>query len=196
MLKLPVKQEKISLKKIFAGLLVLLFTVASPVHAVRTSLFYGGKVVSLDQPEVEIGAIYGLRLYPANDTVATADKSVYFRHTVRNLSNTTNKIIISITYATQALPWTAQLVKDENGDGVHQDWENTPLEPEQVLGEGAIIHFFVKLTRPDSASPGDVGSAIVKAACTVKDGDSYVGYDGVTYGGPDEAETTDTVVVK
>lgn len=196
MLKLSVNQMKSSLKTIFACLLVLSVASGAPLFAANTSIFFKGGILSLDQPEVEINRIYGLKLHPMNVTVRSGDKNVFFPHTIENLSNTTSKLKIEIIYVSQAKGWSAQLLRDENNDGVHQDWENKALEPVQYLGEGAVLHFFVKLTKPDDTKPGDAGSSIVKVSGSARDGDGYVGYNGVYYGGPDDEETTNTVIVK
>jgi hypothetical protein len=43
---------------------------------------------------------------------------------------------------------------------------------------------------------GDAGSAVVKASCSIKDGTSYIGDNGVIYGGDDIVESEDTLIVE
>ncbi len=194
--KIVYKTRRSGLNKIFAGLLVLFVAAAGPLFAANTSIFYQGKVISIDQPEVPINYIFGIKLYPENLTVRSDEPIKYFPHTLKNESNTTNNVDIDIVYVSQAKGWSAQLIEDENNDGVHQDSEDKMLSPKQILAEGAELKFFLRLARPVDSRSGDAGSAIIKASCAVKGGDSYVGYNGVTYGGPDEVQTTDTVIVK
>ena len=195
MLKLVINQE-IFLKKLGAAIFILFLLSAGPSYAVDTSIFYHGGVLSLEQPQVNITKIYGIRLKPLNITENSSDKDIYFSHSVENLSNTTNVVEIDMPFVSREKGWTAELIKDDNGDGSHQWWENTKVDGQIRMGEGAVFNFFVKLTKPDDAEVGSSGSAVVKASSTIKDGDSYMGYNGVTYGGPDEMESTDTVMVK
>ena len=164
--------------------------------ASSASIFYSGGVVYLDEPQVKINKIYGLRLSPLNVTISSSEASVYFVHTLENLSNGSNKIRLDIIYSSSAKGWQAELIRDDNGNGKHDEGESSKLDNDLDLAEGASLSFFVKVTRPDNAQPGDSGIAVVNCSCSVKGGRGYLGYNGISYGGADQAQTTDTMIVK
>lgn len=164
--------------------------------AASASIFYSGGVVFLDEPHVKINKIFGLRLSPLNLTTTSSDTSVYFVHTIENFSNATNKIRISVIYSSSAKGWQTELIKDDNGNGKHDEGENSKLGDEIELAEGASLNFFVKITCPHDAVSGDSGIAVINVSCSVKGGSSYLGYNGISYGGAEQAQTTDTMIVK
>ena len=161
-----------------------------------TSLFYGGGVINLEQPSLKIGKIYGLRLTPVNINVKSLEPEIYISHVIENLGNTTTLISIEIESLSVAKGWTADIMIDKNRNGRREDWENESIKTPIQLAEGATFSFFLKMVRPSDYKYGDTGYAVVKVKCSVKDGVGYVGYNGVSYGGPDEAESLDTVTIK
>lgn len=183
------------MKKIGAAFLILISLSAGPSFAAGTSLFFNGGVISLEQPKIEIRKIHGLKFIPLNPTVKSAEKDTYIPHSIENLSNTTNQVSLEVTFVSKEKGWSVQLIKDDAGDGAHKSWESSEVEKVVEVGEGSVYHFFVKLTRPDDAQINDTGSAVIKADGFIKDGDSYIGYNGLKYGGPNEAESTDTVII-
>jgi hypothetical protein len=179
------------------GLIILLFFImACDCLAARSTIYYKGGVISVDPPKVVISKIYGIRLYPSGITIETSGKSAYFPHTIENLGNTTSKISVEIGKDDQAMGWSVELVEDENMNGVHESLESNPLKNNFDLGEGAKIHFFLKLTKPDNAKEKSICHAKIKAFTAVKDGGSYLGDNGIIYGGEDEVLSTDTMIVK
>jgi len=164
--------------------------------ASSASIFYSGGVVFLDEPHVNINKIYGLKLTPVNVTISTSDPSVYFVHTIENLSNTTNNIRLDLIYSSSAKGWETELIKDDNGNGKHDDGEVSRLGNEFELAEGSSLNFFVKVTAPKGVSRGDSGIVVLNASCMVKGGSSYLGYNGISYGGADQVQTTDTMIIK
>lgn len=176
--------------------ILALFFITSGVFSASTSLFYKGGVLILDQPPIHINKIYGLNLSPENSTVTSGDRSIFFPHKVENLGNTSYVINIAISSFSKAKGWKAELIRDENANDIHEESEKTTLTSTQELGEGSTVHFFVKLTSPDDIKSGNSGFAVVQVSGRLKDGEGYIGYNGIKYGGPDEAESTDTVFVK
>ena len=167
-----------------------------PSLAAKTSIYYKGGVLSLDQPEIRINKVYGIRLAPKNVIIKIGDKVVFIPHYIENVSNATNTVKLEVRNISKSNGWTAEILKDDNGDGVHQFWDNDRLGPTVNLGEGTVLHFFLKMKRADDARPGDNSSAVIKVSGTIKDGSGYTGYNGIIYGGEDEAESTDTVIVE
>jgi len=183
-LQLIIGLGEIILKATYPVLVAIILSLSGMSFADTTSIFYKGGVLSLEQPTIKINKIYGIKLSPVDVTVESKEKEIFIPHSIENLSNTTNVINLEIESVTSG--WTAELVRNEN----------KIFGKTQELGEGAFLHFFVKLTPPDSASKGYSGSAVIKASCLVKDGAGYTGDNGIKYGGEDEVETTDTVIVK
>ena len=104
---------------------------------------------------------------------------------LENLSN--NTAIVGIKLIKDAAPkgWSAELV---NAEG-------KKLDGTQELSESSVLHFILRVKKPDDAKKDDTGIFSVKASCSVKDGTGYVGHNGVVYGGPDESESRITVIV-
>ena len=184
------------MNKIWAVVFTLALFTAGGSFAGSTSIFYKGGVLSLDNPPVEVRRIYGLTLLPVNVTIKSSDKEVYFSHNIENHSNDTIKVNIELLFIKPEKGWGAELILDENADGIRQPAENVELGPSLELGEGSTFHFFLKLKMPDNAVAGDAGSAVVKASCSIKDGTSYIGDNGVIYGGDDIVESEDTLIVE
>jgi hypothetical protein len=183
------------LKKLFLlGVLVCLIQGASFCGV--TSLFYGGGVINVDQPNLKIGRIYGLRMTPTNITVNSTDQDIYIPHVIENLGNTTNLITVEIESLSVEKGWSAELIVDKNRNSRHESWENDNIRNPVELSEGATFSFFVKMVRPADYKYGDSGYAVIKVGGVAKGSVGYVGYNGVYYGGPDDAESTDTVMIK
>lgn len=184
------------LHKAFIMLLLLSSFLAASALAMDTSIFFKGGLVTLAAPEININPVYGIRLSPLNVTKQTRYKEVLFPHILENLGNSTNKVTISIVYTSVAKGWSAELIKDENGNGERDYWENNKIDGPIELAEGSSFAFFLLLIRPDDLSSGSSGSAVIEAAGLFRDGDGYIGYNGVSYGGKDKEVSTDTVIVK
>lgn len=148
----------------------------------------------MPQPSVEINNVYGFRISPANSAVKSSARETYIAHSIDNNSNTTNTITIEIKEHTPG--WSAELILDENADGVRQSWEKKKLAPQLQVGEGSVIRFFLLMKRPSRAKSGDSGSAVIRVSSLFSDGPGYIGDNGLIYGGEDESEITDTVIVK
>jgi hypothetical protein len=164
--------------------------------ATTTSLFFDGGIISVDHPLVIVNNIYGLKLYPVNVTIRSKDKNIYIPHKLENVSSATTVINLKIEKMLPAKGWSAELIRDTSGDGEHQWWEGEKLSLSHKMSEGAALSFFVKINRPDDAVKGDEYSAIVKVSCLTNDGKSYIGNNGVIYGGEDEISTKDTMIVE
>lgn len=174
---------------------LIIFT-ANGSLAGSTSILYTSGVVSLEQDNVEIGKVYGIKIEPRNITINSNQKDVFIPHIIENLGNASTMIKVRIEPSKTAKGWSAYLVSDANGNGIHDWWEWGGVPEEQELGEGAVSHFLLKLTRPDNAIEGSMGYAAVKASCAQKGAGYYTGYNGIVYGGEDEVETLDTVIIK
>jgi hypothetical protein len=194
MLKLIQNWGHYSLKKTWL-LVLFLCAISGFCFGGSTSIFFKGGAVFFDQPKINIDHIYGIKLAPLNITARNNDVDTYFPHSIDNMGNTSNKINLEFTYVSDAKGWSAKLIRDDNENGIHEESETTQLDNEQMLSESGTIYFFIKLTRPSDAKSDDSGSARLKASGAVKDGVSYIGYNGTSYGGVDEMETTDTVIV-
>lgn len=150
----------------------------------------------MDQPAFEIRQVYGVRLLPKSSTIKSREIEVFFPHAIENLSNATNSIDIEVINTGSSKGPAADLIMDDNGDGVHQEQENTQQKASVELGEGAVMHFFLRMKAPADARSGDSFSATIKASCQVKDGAGYVGDNGIIYGGDDESVSTDTLAIE
>ncbi|MFC1559717.1 hypothetical protein ACFL4F_01285 [Candidatus Margulisiibacteriota bacterium] len=177
-------------------LLVFLLSLAAASFASTTSLFFDGGIISVDHPLVIVNNVYGLKLYPVNVTIRSDNKEAFIPHKIENVSSATTVINLKIVSVDPAEGWSAELISDNSGDGDHQWWENQKLDLSHKMSEGSVLSFFVKIKKPDNAAAGDKGSAVVKVSCLSNDGNSYVGDNGVIYGGDDEVATIDTMVVE
>jgi hypothetical protein len=183
-------------KALIITLVLFSVTMAAEAFSMDASIFFKGGLVTLSEPVVHIEPIYGIKLSPLNVTKQTRLKEILFPHILENLGNSTNKVTISIVYSSAAKGWSADLIKDENNNGIRDWWEKSKIEGPVELAESSSFAFFLVLTRPDNAVPGDSGSAVIEAASLFRDGEGYIGYNGVTYGGKDKETSTDTVMVK
>jgi len=184
------------LKKIFpvAALLLVLFTGSS--FAAKTSIHYQGGFISMDQEEINVSNIYGIKLTPVDVTIRAKDKEILIPHSIENLSSSTAKVNIEVSVISSKEGWSVELVRDSNGNGKKELSEGQNVPVEQEIAEGATLSFFIKLRRPDKAKAGDIGYAVLKASCLRKDGLEYVGGNGVIYGGEDEVKSKDTIIVE
>ena len=175
-------------------LIFALFICCFQSFGVMTRIFYEGRVLSVDHPDVEIRNIYGLRLRPIDVKVRTKERTALISHSVENLSNTTTKIGIVIKKVTDG--WSAELIHDSNGDGKRQLTENQKIQAPMTVSEGASLHFLVDVERPTNSKKGDKGEIIIAVTSFNKDGIGYVGDNGIIYGGNDEIDTVDVIIVE
>jgi len=174
---------------------LLMFLLAGTCDAASTYIYYDGGTLSVSNPDIEVSKIYGIKLSPINVSVPSKSKAVYIAHRLENMSNDANKIILRSSSISNR-EWPFALIIDDNGDGIHQESEESLLNPDISLGEGADLHFFLKITRPNNAALGDKCLVEMVAACSVKDGSAYVGDNGLHYGGADEIKCVDSFTYK
>jgi len=161
----------------------------------KTSIYYSGGVISLDQPTVKIGHIYGVRLSPKVQTINSSDEYIYFPHVIENLGNVTNKFDFDIKLKAPD-GWEVALLKDNNPYGVNQGLDIKALSNPLELSESSFTRVILRLKRPPTAKMGDTVTATLRVTCRTKGGKSYTGYNGVTYGGDPFEQALDTVIVK
>ncbi len=150
----------------------------------QTQVYMDGRYVTDESFSVTVPQIYGLRFDPPELYVAIkSGETRYFPCALENLGNGTDRVLIDLEYPDTY--FTLALIVDENGDGVHQSDELTEVPDSLVLGEGAAYHFFVEIAPPQNKLGGWVWATLT-AQSSVADGASYVGYNGLRYGGSDK----------
>ena len=157
MLKLTNLSRSSVLKIIYFILAVMTAFSAGAYPYDKTLMFYKGGVIAIDQPGVNIAKIYGIKLSPLNATVNGRENETFIHHRVENLGNATNSIRFEVKCLSRENAWSAQLVRDDNADGVKQFWEYDSLSSVQDIGEGAVLSFFVIIKTPENAKAGDSG---------------------------------------
>jgi len=180
--------------KAYLVILYMFIIIVSGIgYAEDTTMFFDGKILSVQQPIVKIDNVYGIKAFPLKLSAISNKKFTYIGHKVENLSNCLN--IIKFDIKTEK-GWETSLLLDKNGDGRHQLNEFKSIGNTSQLAEGAVLHFLIKLTRPEDAVPGDTVSVTVNISAVKRDGDSYIGDNGIIYGGPDSVILQDKVVVE
>lgn len=84
-------------------------------------------------------------------TVAGADAYIPLK-----VTNTGNGIDWFSLWVYSANGWQVALVRDDNGDGVHQATETEIIEDTSLMVGGGSCHCFARLTVPEDAAVGDV----------------------------------------
>jgi len=113
----------------------------------------------------------------------TPEDSFYFPFNFKNVGNGTDAYRLSLAGTTKG--WVAELLRDENNNGIHETVEVEGVPATVILAEDASYSLFLKLTAPNMVSEGDMGESTLTIAGSVNDGSSYLGTNGVYYGGPD-----------
>jgi hypothetical protein len=166
------------------------------ISADNTTLFFKGGVITLEQPEVKINKIYGIKLTKSASPIKSIDSVIYINHVIENLGNTSSKIRLQLVPNDLPDGWRCELIKDENRNGLREDSESQNVPQMLDLAEGSTYSFFVKFTRSSEAKRGDIGSVLIRVSCLAKDGNAYTGYNGTTYGGEDEESCIDKVIME
>ena len=164
-------------------------------HAVKTVIYYKGGAISIDNPEIPVNKVHGIRMSPLNASAKCATSEVWIPFFLENLSNDTNNVTVDANIKGEARGWSAELVEDRPRQMPSIEWENRTFNS-WLLGEGSSLNFSLKLKRPGTASLGDIVTAEVRAVGSYKGSHSYVGYNGIRYGGEGEIRSVTTVVVE
>lgn len=142
-----------------------------------------------------IGQIYGITVEPSSASAYDmAGVTHYFPHSITNVGNGSDHIIFDLSGPVIA-PWTFSLIKDDNGNGIHDEGEDVPLT-DVLLAEDAKIDFFVAIWSPPTEVTGATREAWLRATCEVSDGAPYMGVNGTIYGGYDLTRTTDLLTIE
>jgi hypothetical protein len=181
---------------LFISFIVFITLLTRPVFSESTSIYYNGEVVSLEQPKVIIGHVYGVKLSPINSKITSKNADyIYIPHTIENLSNITNRFDVELKVTSPSNGWDAFMVSDDNGDGIHQDNENKIITGPIELSESSHINVFVVLKRT-SGTVSDTVSSLIRVSCQTKGGNPYIGYNGVLYGGSAMEDSNDIVTLE
>jgi len=113
----------------------------------------------------------------------TPDDSFYFPFNFKNVGNGTDAYRLEASGTTRG--WHADLIRDEDNNGIHETGEVRSVPSEVILAEDASYSLFVRLTAPKTVSEGDTGESNLTISGSVDDGSTYLGTNGVYYGGPD-----------
>lgn len=153
----------------------------------------GGQML-VQSPPVSVAQEYGLDLSPGDEAGSViAGYTYYFPHTITNVGNGSDLIHFELSGTTTNFAST--LIKDENMDSVRQTEEVSAVLPDTPLAEDAGCYLFVVLASPTDAGVGAVGRTTFKANTSVADGGTYLGANGILYGGPDSVSATDELTV-
>jgi hypothetical protein len=135
--------------------------------------------------KVVVNQSYGIELSLPNFIgPITAGDSFYFPFAFKNVGNGTDVYRLGISGTTNG--WRAELILDENNNGIHEIREVRSVDLSVLLAEAASYSLFLRLTAPAAASEGEIGTSNFEIAGSRDDGSSYLGTNGIYYGGPDK----------
>lgn len=126
-------------------------SISNTTSVTVTSVF----TVSVTQPPDQSG--------PSND-------NVYYAYTVTNTGNDNNTFTLSAASGAGGNSWTATLVFDANGDGVHQAGETTVTNSTGLLTAGSTYKFFVVVTIPQNTQNGQTDDTVLTVTGTADAG--------------------------
>lgn len=160
----------------------------------KAELVHNKKVDFSRKVLVKVSQGYGLEVKsPDYIGPLTPGGSFYFPINMTNIGNgsdTYNLVMHNITNG-----WDAELIKDDNFNGIHEEREKKQVGSPVILSENAELSMFLFLTAPEKARNGSMGKAMLQINGSVTDGGPYLGMNGVYYGGPDVITTKVTAKV-
>jgi hypothetical protein len=137
---------------------------------------------------INVAAIYGFTLSPTSDQIAVCNSllPVYFAHSIYNQANTTDNLTTSIFNLDTG--WQAQLIADDNKDGVHQETETTVLSTPLAIGGQTSLNFLIKFSHTQIST---VNTGIIVS--TNHTANSYQGFNDILYGEVGWQKATDNI---
>jgi uncharacterized repeat protein (TIGR01451 family) len=127
---------------------------------------------------------------------------IYYTYQISNEGNATDTYSLSLsgfTYNTSPPSpggaWSAQIIQDDNQDGVHQSGETTVISA-LTLAEDQDAYFFVEVTPATDAENGSTGSITITVSTSQTPVGEYTGDNGNTYGGPNSVSDTCTTTCR
>ena len=158
-------------------------------------LYYEAGIVSSETNVTTVEQMYGSSFEPAALWGMDAPGAThYFSHKITNVGNGTDSFAFTLMNATPEF-WGFSLISDE-GNRVHDTYDNVPLDNPLLLAEDAEKYFFVAMSVPASAEYGSWGRVKLSISGEVSDGGTYTGANGIVYGGPDTHEATDVLTLE
>ena len=146
------------------------------------------------QVSVRVSQGYGIEVKsPDYIGPVTPGGSFYFPIRMTNIGNGSDTYNLFINNITDS--WDAELIKDDNFNGIHEEREKTQVGSPVILSENAEMSMFLLLTAPEEARNGSMGKALLQINGSVVDGGPYLGMNGIYYGGPDVISTKVTAKV-
>jgi hypothetical protein len=173
-------------------------SIAPDIFNVRYSATADGADISAN---VDIGnsvivePIYGFTVTPSITGTAAVDLSetAYFRHVIDNRSNTTAGITYS--FENETTSWSAQIVQDDNQDGIHQDSEITIISSPISVNSISTSSIFLAFTAPAEYIFPTANVFLDLSMLQTPIG-TYTGFNGVTYGAGDSVGITENAYSK
>ena len=146
---------------------------ATPAGTVITNsalaIWEDGEAVS-NTAELVVAQVGGVEVDPGlASATGAAGTTVYYAVRIRNTGNGTDIFDLS---AASALGWPVGVVRDDNGDGIHQVTETTAATDTGSVASGAEAAVFLAVTIPAGASETDSASLTASsrfdASCTAQ----------------------------
>ena len=168
---------------------------AGSVLESNSEVYVGGEHRALDPVYVKVNQIYGLSIHPGDIKIQTRPGvAAYAPCRLENLGNGTDKVTIRYNKTSNDLR--ILLIVDENNDAIHQSWEVKQVPPVLSLGEGAAYYFFVEALPSAAAKKGSWTWTGITVASSGKEGNEYVGYNGMRYGGDQKVSAMISAIVE
>ncbi len=168
---------------------------AGSVLESHSEVYFNGIVKRSKPLYIKVPQIYGIFLTP-KEVKINVKPGIPAHTPVRldNLGNGTDKVTVRFDQTQTNLR--LRLLVDENKDGIYQPSETEEVEPAISLPEGSALNFFVEVVAPQKARSGEWTWAAVTARSSKPGVSSYMGYNGVKYGGSEKVSSMITVYVE
>ena len=185
----------LTISSLFVTMLVFIqgATFAGSVITSNSTLYSAeSSSVSSNRVDVVVMAICGLDINDNFASAGLANQDIVFPKTLTSIGNITDNVTINLTPVPVTLPtWQAVLLVDDNGDGLHQVGEVTPVPANLDLPPGSQYLFFVIMS--STASGVDDCSVTLNIDSTMfASGQQYLGNNSLTYGGPSAVSSVQT----
>jgi len=143
---------------------------------------------------VTVNVIHGLDINDSFDQSVLSGQNSYFAKTLTNVGNTTDNVSLTLSAVVPLDPeWETELIYDDNGDGIHQVTEVTPVPDIIQMSPGSQQFMFVRMKAPTiNAQTTSVELTVSSSFSSLG---SYQGDNSIIYGGPSLVTTNHRAVI-
>ena len=110
---------------------------------------------------VTVTSVFTVQVTQPPDQSGPSNDNVYYAYTVTNTGNDNNTFSLGAASGAGGNTWTATLIFDTNGDGVHNPGENTVTNSTGLLTAGSTYKFFVAVSIPVNTLNGQTDDTVL-----------------------------------